>query len=235
MGVLAAIVVFPLETRHLVHAVPPPLPPTLELLVLQTALLPYIYIFINVASPRFRFFSSSSPSLSLFLRSREFEGARTTTRRGKGFEGKQGKDRKTTSVKDSQRDRMTGERGRRAKSDEIGRLNLHHQRRIAFRGSAGTRDVQCPGCINTTSHATWFIMPTACGKSLWFTFSKLAWIRPIRWSNERRNQPLPWPLSKGGWSLKATLPPFSNRKVNRRLVGNPRCPSNRFTPVKRID
>lgn len=120
MGVLAAIVVFPLETRHLVHAVPPPLPPTLELLVLQTALLPYIYIFINVASPRFRFFSSSSPSLSLFLRSREFEGARTTTRRGKGFEGKQGKDRKTTSVKDSQRDRMTGERGRRAKSDEIG-------------------------------------------------------------------------------------------------------------------
>lgn len=114
MGVLAAIVVFPLETRHLVHAVPPPLPPTLELLVLQTALLPYIYIFINVASPRFRFFSSSSPSLSLFLRSREFEGARTTTRRGKGFEGKQGKDRKTTSVKDSQRDRMTGERGRKA-------------------------------------------------------------------------------------------------------------------------
>lgn len=129
-------------------------------------------------------------------------------------------------------DRMTGERGRRAKSDEIGRFNLH-QRRIAFRGSAGTRDVQCPGCINTTSHATWFIMPAACGKSLWFTFSKLAWIRPIRWSNERRNQPLPWPLSKGGWSLKATLPPFSNRKVNRRLVGNPRCLSNRFT-VKRI-
>lgn len=107
MGVLAAIVVFPLETRHLVHAVPPPLPPTLELLVLQTALLPYIYIFINVASPRFRFFPLPL-SLSLFLRSREFEGARTTTRRGKGFKGKQGKDRKTTSVKYSQRDTRNG-------------------------------------------------------------------------------------------------------------------------------
>ena len=166
MGVLAAIVVFPLETRHLVHAVPPPLRPTLELLVLQTALLPYIYIYKRCLSSFPLFFLFLSLSLSLFLRSREFEGARTTTRRGKGFEGKQGKDRKTTSVKDSQRDRMTGERGRRAKSDEIGRLNLHHQRRIAFRGSAGTRDVQCPGCINTTSHATWFIMPTACGKSL---------------------------------------------------------------------
>lgn len=234
MGVLAAIVVFPLETRHLVHAVPPLPSDQRWNCWFCKPLFCRIYIFINVASPRFRFFPLPL-SLSLFLRSREFEGARTTTRRGKGFKGKQGKDRKTTSVKDSQRDRMTGERGRRAKSDEIGRLNLHHQRRIAFRGSAGTRDVQCPGCINTTSHATWFIMPAACGKSLWFTFSKLAWIRPIRWSNERRNQPLPWPLSKGGRSLKATLPPFSNRKVNRRLVGNPRCLSNRFTPVKRID
>lgn len=84
-----------------------------------------------------------------------------------------------------------------------------------------------PRVYKYISHATWFIMPAACSKSLWFTVSKLAWIRPIRWSNERRN---PYPLSNRGRSLKATLSsPFSNCKVNRRLVEEP-SNRNRFHP-----
>lgn len=124
-------------------------------------------------------------------------------------------------------DRRTGGRERFESGGGRKAMKSAQPSSTAHRGSAGTRDVQCPGCINTISHATWFIMPAACSKSLWFTVSKLAWIRPIRWSNERRN---PYPLSNRGRSLKATLSsPFSNCKVNRRLVEEP-SNRNRFHP-----
>lgn len=128
----------------------------------------YIYIYKRCLSsfPLFFLFLSLSLSFSARENSRVREQQRVEERVSKGSKEKIEKQRVLNIPKGIRgMDRMTGERGRRAKSDEIGRFNLH-QRRIAFRGSAGTRDVQCPGCINTTSHATWFIMPTACGKSL---------------------------------------------------------------------
>lgn len=148
MGVLAAIVVFPLETRHLV---PPLFQPTLELFVLQTALLPYIYKPWFVASSRFRSFSPFPLFLSLSFFARENSRVREEQRRVEpGKEKRNGKTKLNIPKGIGGVDRRTGERGLRVEEDEKRWNRSAQPSSTAHRGSAGTRDVQCPGCINTS-------------------------------------------------------------------------------------
>lgn len=178
------------------------------------------------------FFPLSSFSLPLFLRSREFEGARRTTSSRTG----QGKEKWKNKIEYSQRDRRSGSKDRRERFESGGGRKAMKSAGSTFINGASR---QCrharrtvPRVYKYISHATWFIMPTACSKSLWFTVSKLAWIRPIRWSNERRN---PYPLSNRGRSLKATLSPLLFR-IAKSIVASLRNPLIviGFTPVKWI-